>query len=502
MQRVDIVSGQPQWENQGINITPTYLENSDSSNTRIYGPISIVPDGSGGAIAMWRMKTMGAQRMNEDGSLEWGENGISIFGQNFDFNTSRNHQLYSDNEGGAVVIAELGRSNDLGNQIKIQHLDSNGQTLHGETGILIQEIDNDRYSLRMRSTQLSDGNFLISWMRNFNLEAIKVNMDGENLWNSTVALHEFGERYSSYKVAEIENTITITYEDIEGETYQTYIMYLNQEGEKVQNQNDLRINNFDDNYQLVNLFSDGNSGWMTYLTGSELYLTSLNIEGDEPQLDADRAQLITNTASERVNVSIVADGVGGVFVFWGERGNGSDIHYKHFNNNIQPVCKEYQNGGVVLVDARYSQSQMCIVPDGEGGVLTAWNDWRASTGKQEGDDVYIMRVGDGYSLSSDDYAANVTLPDRWSLDAAYPNPFNSTTKISFKTPVKASIKVAVFDVMGREIARLAQGDHAAGKYSLIWDSRNSSGQSVVSGMYFYKLEGEGVQLTKKMFLIK
>ena len=94
------------------------------------------------------------------------------------------------------------------------------------------------------------------------------------------------------------------------------------------------------------------------------------------------------------------------------------------------------------------------------------------------------------------------MPGLWSLASAYPNPFNSTTKISFTNPVRAELKVTIFDALGREVAALANGVHTAGEHTLTWNSNDSFGRPVVSGMYFYEIQGEGIQLTNKVFLVR
>jgi hypothetical protein len=62
---------------------------------------------------------------------------------------------------------------------------------------------------------------------------------------------------------------------------------------------------------------------------------------------------------------------------------------------------------------------------------------------------------------------------------------------------KDEIKLVVFDVLGREVAVLANGERNPGRYEVTWDASNYS-----TGMYFYKLTGKSINETKKMVLIK
>ena len=79
----------------------------------------------------------------------------------------------------------------------------------------------------------------------------------------------------------------------------------------------------------------------------------------------------------------------------------------------------------------------------------------------------------------------------------YPNPFNPTTKISFSVPQKSQIRLKVFDVLGREVANLADGVYEAGKYEVSFDA-----SKLPSGVYFYNLTTGTNSITKKMLLMK
>ncbi|MBW7886884.1 MAG: T9SS type A sorting domain-containing protein [Bacteroidetes bacterium] len=86
----------------------------------------------------------------------------------------------------------------------------------------------------------------------------------------------------------------------------------------------------------------------------------------------------------------------------------------------------------------------------------------------------------------------------FSLAQNYPNPFNPSTKIDFSLTNAATISLKVYDMLGREIATLAQGTYSAGVYNVNFDAKNIS-----AGMYFYTLKtSDGFTQTKKMLLIK
>jgi hypothetical protein len=74
----------------------------------------------------------------------------------------------------------------------------------------------------------------------------------------------------------------------------------------------------------------------------------------------------------------------------------------------------------------------------------------------------------------------------------YPNPFNPTTKIRYSIGIQStayvSVRLIIYDILGREIRVLSQGMKQPGEYETEWNGRNKYGNMVASGIYFYRLE--------------
>lgn len=90
-----------------------------------------------------------------------------------------------------------------------------------------------------------------------------------------------------------------------------------------------------------------------------------------------------------------------------------------------------------------------------------------------------------------------TLPEGYTLSQNYPNPFNPTTTIDFTLPVSGSVSLKIYDLLGREIMTLVNGQKAAGTYRAIFDATN-----LPSGTYFYALKAGSFSEVKKMTLVK
>jgi hypothetical protein len=78
-------------------------------------------------------------------------------------------------------------------------------------------------------------------------------------------------------------------------------------------------------------------------------------------------------------------------------------------------------------------------------------------------------------------------PAVFGLSESNPNPFRSTTSVSFQLPVPASVSLRVYDAAGRPVRTLADGSRNAGYYSAVWDGTDDSGVRLPSGIYFYGL---------------
>jgi hypothetical protein len=107
----------------------------------------------------------------------------------------------------------------------------------------------------------------------------------------------------------------------------------------------------------------------------------------------------------------------------------------------------------------------------------------------------------GISVKPNETTSNestIAIPKDVKLAQNYPNPFNPSTTISFTLPEAMNVTVTVFDVLGREVSTLAANKaFSAGTTNLTWDASGLN-----SGMYIYRLQANGVTMTRTMTLIK
>ena len=98
---------------------------------------------------------------------------------------------------------------------------------------------------------------------------------------------------------------------------------------------------------------------------------------------------------------------------------------------------------------------------------------------------------------------SLSIPDSWELAQNYPNPFNPSTTIQFSLPEPGAVSLHVYNLQGKLVQTLLNHEsYNWGRYQLIWDGRNQYGATVASGVYFYRLQGEGFIKTRKMTLVR
>jgi hypothetical protein len=85
--------------------------------------------------------------------------------------------------------------------------------------------------------------------------------------------------------------------------------------------------------------------------------------------------------------------------------------------------------------------------------------------------------------------------------SSYPNPFKTDTHITFNVSKSSKTSLAIYNIRGQLVQKLAQGQLPEGKHVYTWNARNAQGQRVASGVYFVRLEQGTRRETRKIVLI-
>ncbi|MBC8376101.1 MAG: T9SS type A sorting domain-containing protein [FCB group bacterium] len=94
------------------------------------------------------------------------------------------------------------------------------------------------------------------------------------------------------------------------------------------------------------------------------------------------------------------------------------------------------------------------------------------------------------------------LPEEFALNQNYPNPFNPSTSINFSLPEASEMTLTVYDLSGREVARLVDASMNAGFHQVIWNGLTAQGETLSTGMYIYRMQAGTYTETRKMTYLR
>ena len=113
---------------------------------------------------------------------------------------------------------------------------------------------------------------------------------------------------------------------------------------------------------------------------------------------------------------------------------------------------------------------------------------------------YIIRAVGRYQPDYEVYTNLV--PGRFQLYDNYPNPFNTTTLISYDLPAAVHVTIDVYNTLGQRVARLVERRQSAGHHVVQWEGNDDRGNPVSSGIYHCHMRAEEFVSSRKMVLMK
>ena len=185
---------------------------------------------------------------------------------------------------------------------------------------------------------------------------------------------------------------------------------------------------------------------------------------------------------------IVTDGSGGSIITWYDfrtAGPTNDDVYAQRMNGAG--LQQWTADGNAVCTAPSFQENPTIVSDGTGGAWVAWQDFRNMSNW----DLYASHVNGGGSVVSVG-----TPPPALAEARAWPNPFTDQVRMSFALARAANVRMRVLDLHGRVVADLGAAAFEAGAHEIGWDGRRSDGRRAPEGLYYLRVDGSGISLSR------
>lgn len=172
------------------------------------------------------------------------------------------------------------------------------------------------------------------------------------------------------------------------------------------------------------------------------------------------------------------------------QGRGNSLRVK-LESALKQVEKGHTNSAVNLLQAFISEVEGYVnagkLSAAQGELLTSLAQriigWLSGFG--------------GKAAAVSDKFVEIDSPTQYVLDQNFPNPFNPQTVIRFSLPDDAKVTLNVFNVLGEEVARLVEGERAAGAHQVVFDA-----SKLPSGLYVYRLDAGTFTQTRRMLLIR
>jgi flagellar hook assembly protein FlgD len=83
-----------------------------------------------------------------------------------------------------------------------------------------------------------------------------------------------------------------------------------------------------------------------------------------------------------------------------------------------------------------------------------------------------------------------------------PNPSAGATTVRYEVARTSAVSIKIYNTQGQHVKTLVEGPVEPGRYIARWDGRNLAGESVSSGVYFYKMAAPGFAATRKMLVVR
>ncbi len=266
-------------------------------------------------------------------------------------------------------------------------------------------------------------------------------------------------------------------------------------------------------YQIATTISPGLGYWVRATGAGQIHLTS----AAQPKIEgpvADLTNMSKITISDKSKTSQV--------LYIGTGSFDPDKYQMPPRGPEGTLDARFATGRMVetypsVLDAQKKYSYPVVISASQYPVTIGWSasrtdDQHTLTLRTEDGKILAVMAGSGKVTLNDaavkrvevTVAEGAALPKVFALSRNYPNPFNPTTRFSVELPQNAQVDVSVYDVRGRTIATLMTGEQAAGYHTLEWDSHDSQGMTVPSGLYFIRMNVPSEQFSaiQKAMLVK
>lgn len=485
MQRLD-ASGNPLWTANGVTVCAA---NGTQNN------IQLIADGAGGVIAAWFDYRSAAglytQRLDGNGTALWRANGVQVAA----LSCLQSYSMCSDGASGALFAFERCNTVTLVD-IAAQRVNSAGTVRWGATGLSVCQASNNQTSPGIALCDDGSGNSVISWADDregtqigYSIYAQKVSAAGTALWvggGIPVSLYVAASDHWPLRVlGDGADGAVLTWYDNGISTYKVWSQHINGSGQGQWQNGGIRVCTANGPQYYPVACKDGAGGTIVLwydqrndLLG-DLYAQRISSTGTL-QWATDGVPVCTSP-KEQFQYSIGSDGNGGAFMVWQDAraDTANDIYAQHLDGT--GAWQWGDANGIAIGQAPLYQVMASAVPDGQGGILAAWEDYRSNTDY----DIYVARAPN-QAVAIGEPPATDAAPALRVEPALLRGPAPSAS-IALSGVKAERADVVISDVSGRVVSRTTVTPSPSGDVRAQWDGTGANGRAVSSGVYAVSL---------------
>lgn len=405
-------------------------DNENPQNVGIVGsnwsPLSsqLIADGSGGAILVWNdyrnydpesaaphQINIYAQRLNSRGKKIWNSGEVPLStaagGQYFP-------QLVSDGNGGAIVVWQDYRSGS-NSDIYAQRISPSGVLVWGSE-VAVCAVVKDQEKPKIVSD--GAGGAIIVWQdirsdSQYEVYAQRINGNGVPQWTANGVAVSTASNNPQFLFPEITSDgsggAIIVWQDYRSSTWYLYAQRIDNAGTVKWTTDGVPVSTTAASYQYVPCpVADGLGGAIVAWKSSSGDIYAQRLDGSGAQQWESAGTLISAALGDQTAPQMTTDGNGGAIITWEDCRAGSavrDIYAQRINAS---GIVQWTTDGVPVSTAGYSQYEPQITPDGKGGAIITWYDYRKydivnNNGVLQGVDTFAQRISnDGIALWTTD----------------------------------------------------------------------------------------------------
>ena len=438
-------------------------------------------------------KFLRINRIDDSLNNLWADSGVALTPV-FDMRSV----LLTEVEGGVGCF--WSESRGFNYDIYYQKLDVNGNLLLDNQGIELVDSPGDDYLSAIIPTP--DNKFIIFWLEDAwpaaALKFTKIDTDGnlEIGWNpngNDLSSSQFDSRNLEVKIINDEVGMLAVWTQ-DGNFSDIYAQVIDWDGNIHFNEN-IIISDADNDQGNIS-FELNQSGthsfiaWEDYRNGSdfEIFADILNIQNGT--LENNVIQFSNDTTNQyNPTVKFLQDNE--FLIIWeDERGyynqdplliNGVDLYGSGYN--IGQGMTTNQNGIPICI-AYHKQQNVNITHHQNEEYFLDWIDYRSS-GKEDLANYYGRMLMKAELLSNKIDCIGCEVPKAFTLNSAYPNPFNGSISFDYYIPQKEPVEFSVYDVTGSQVVNKLILPGFGGNSRITWDGKQANGHLVSSGLSFY-----------------